>query len=277
MTKHKYPEKFNPLFNYERTGLMRTEKHMHPYLKLGFNEDDVVLLTKLVFDEEIASLSYNEKIEGTLFAPVHAVMVLAKLEAKEPFYRLLQGLEIFGEDDDYYRSALIYYLTKVGQNFADELIDYFLNADKDIYNRMLVLEAFERMVETVEDDAVKKAWEEALVIYLEREDELDDGLNAFAIFALVDVSQAKHIDLIRKVFASKPVDLMYDSDLEELEIRLGLRTHRSTPPPINYLGIPLGGWGNQLSEEAVQHEKVGRNDPCPCGSGKKYKMCCLNK
>jgi preprotein translocase subunit SecA len=21
-------------------------------------------------------------------------------------------------------------------------------------------------------------------------------------------------------------------------------------------------------------EKVGRNDPCPCGSGKKYKRCC---
>jgi len=24
-------------------------------------------------------------------------------------------------------------------------------------------------------------------------------------------------------------------------------------------------------------EKIGRNDPCPCGSGKKYKKCCLNK
>src|SRR5262245_15935259 len=24
-------------------------------------------------------------------------------------------------------------------------------------------------------------------------------------------------------------------------------------------------------------EKVGRNDPCPCGSGKKYKKCCLLK
>jgi len=22
------------------------------------------------------------------------------------------------------------------------------------------------------------------------------------------------------------------------------------------------------------HDKVGRNDPCPCGSGKKYKKCC---
>lgn len=25
------------------------------------------------------------------------------------------------------------------------------------------------------------------------------------------------------------------------------------------------------------NEKVGRNDPCPCGSGKKYKQCCLAK
>ena len=23
--------------------------------------------------------------------------------------------------------------------------------------------------------------------------------------------------------------------------------------------------------------KIGRNDPCPCGSGKKYKKCCLSK
>ncbi len=23
--------------------------------------------------------------------------------------------------------------------------------------------------------------------------------------------------------------------------------------------------------------KVGRNDPCPCGSGKKYKKCCMEK
>ena len=24
-------------------------------------------------------------------------------------------------------------------------------------------------------------------------------------------------------------------------------------------------------------DKIGRNDPCPCGSGKKYKSCCLRK
>lgn len=25
------------------------------------------------------------------------------------------------------------------------------------------------------------------------------------------------------------------------------------------------------------NKKIGRNEPCPCGSGKKYKKCCLNK
>ncbi|MDE6852061.1 MAG: SEC-C domain-containing protein, partial [Lachnospiraceae bacterium] len=24
----------------------------------------------------------------------------------------------------------------------------------------------------------------------------------------------------------------------------------------------------------VKEKKIGRNDPCPCGSGKKYKHCC---
>lgn len=28
------------------------------------------------------------------------------------------------------------------------------------------------------------------------------------------------------------------------------------------------------STTIVKGKKVGRNDPCPCGSGKKYKMCC---
>ena len=28
------------------------------------------------------------------------------------------------------------------------------------------------------------------------------------------------------------------------------------------------------TSKIVRHEKIGRNDPCPCGSGKKYKNCC---
>ncbi|SHJ47135.1 SEC-C metal-binding domain-containing protein [Paramaledivibacter caminithermalis] len=31
------------------------------------------------------------------------------------------------------------------------------------------------------------------------------------------------------------------------------------------------------SRIVVNNNKIGRNEPCPCGSGKKYKKCCLNK
>lgn len=31
------------------------------------------------------------------------------------------------------------------------------------------------------------------------------------------------------------------------------------------------------AEAFVKKKKIGRNDPCPCGSGKKYKKCCLLK
>ncbi|MDE7418533.1 MAG: DUF1186 domain-containing protein [Lachnospiraceae bacterium] len=35
-----------------------------------------------------------------------------------------------------------------------------------------------------------------------------------------------------------------------------------------------GGAGKTEQRKSV---KIGRNDPCPCGSGKKYKQCCLKK
>jgi yecA family protein len=38
------------------------------------------------------------------------------------------------------------------------------------------------------------------------------------------------------------------------------------------------GRGGQVTAAPVMHAaaKIGRNDPCPCGSGKKYKKCCLH-
>ncbi|WP_414731805.1 SEC-C metal-binding domain-containing protein [Aeromonas veronii] len=40
-------------------------------------------------------------------------------------------------------------------------------------------------------------------------------------------------------------------------------------------------WHNAASSPArsqpvVAPIKIGRNEPCPCGSGKKYKQCCLH-
>ena len=43
--------------------------------------------------------------------------------------------------------------------------------------------------------------------------------------------------------------------------------------------VTSAGTGDQTvkKQPVVKKTKVGRNDPCPCGSGKKYKNCCLDK
>jgi preprotein translocase subunit SecA len=37
------------------------------------------------------------------------------------------------------------------------------------------------------------------------------------------------------------------------------------------------GEGKKLEPIRNRSAKVGRNDPCPCNSGKKYKNCCMRK
>ena len=42
----------------------------------------------------------------------------------------------------------------------------------------------------------------------------------------------------------------------------------------------LGGYAKYyqwLKDNPIRSNKIGRNEPCPCGSNKKYKKCCLNK
>jgi hypothetical protein len=46
---------------------------------------------------------------------------------------------------------------------------------------------------------------------------------------------------------------------------------KEAKPPI----LPVSGMA--LPRKPALKHKVGRNDPCPCGSGRKFKHCCLNK
>ena len=39
----------------------------------------------------------------------------------------------------------------------------------------------------------------------------------------------------------------------------------------------IGGEAKKEKKVPIRKEKIGANDPCPCGSGKKYKHCCMGK
>ncbi len=77
------------------------------------------------------------------------------------------------------------------------------------------------------------------------------------------------IKIIREAYAHDRVESLVRGDVEDVEIALGLRTHRTH-------SRKRGGISH-LFEEVQPEAKVGRNEPCHCGSGKKYKKCCLAK
>ena len=51
--------------------------------------------------------------------------------------------------------------------------------------------------------------------------------------------------------------------------------HHSSMGSFHQSSSPMGSGSKPENVQVVRTApKVGRNDPCPCGSGKKYKHCC---
>ena len=74
-------------------------------------------------------------------------------------------------------------------------------------------------------------------------------------------------------------------DMAEQGYHIEARLHKQAIRILKKVKRNLRMWeynGHTLEEVRAMNKKKstnkpGRNDPCPCGSGKKYKHCCLNK
>lgn len=68
--------------------------------------------------------------------------------------------------------------------------------------------------------------------------------------------------------------------VESMEIDEELKNFAADliPPHVEILHRARLAQANPFAPAALKKLwKVGRNDPCPCGSGRKYKKCCLNR
>ena len=75
--------------------------------------------------------------------------------------------------------------------------------------------------------------------------------------------------IVKKLFALEPVSI------EDMAAR---RRVPQAPSPQVRFSAPFKSAQPQVPRTVTREgQKVGRNDPCPCGSGKKYKKCCLVK
>lgn len=69
-----------------------------------------------------------------------------------------------------------------------------------------------------------------------------------------------------------------DEGLVEFKARALLQGQLSTLREVSLFRREEGSWyylsGDLQEEGEARGEKVGRNSPCPCGSGRKFKRCC---
>jgi preprotein translocase subunit SecA len=159
----------------------------------------------------------------------------------------------------------------------DELREALWNAIETRYQQKEarhdpeVMRSFERAIML---HAVDVAWKDHLLAL----DHLKEGISlrgygqrdplqeykkeSFDLFELM--RERVENDIIQRLFRYEPVTEEQMLEQRARQQRVAPRIELSAPPKVE----------GQKPQPSVNREvKVGRNDPCPCGSGKKYKKC----
>lgn len=241
----------------------RNRENWPDYKQCGVGRDDIDDLVNLVTDEALhgASAEGNE-----VWVPLHAWRALGQLADPRAIEPLIGTFDSLWEDD-WALAELPVVVAMLGRDGIRPLTEFLNDRIHAEFARAMAVDALEGIAERepfIRDQVVTIITE-----YLARPDENAQGLNGCAVNTLITLKATESIDTLRRLYESGNVDLSACGDIEQVEIELGLRTVRSTPAPTfrEIYGLP--------AQQKAKREKVGRNDPCPCGSGKKYKKCCL--
>ncbi|MBM3699962.1 MAG: preprotein translocase subunit SecA [Actinobacteria bacterium] len=109
--------------------------------------------------------------------------------------------------------------------------------------------------------------------YGQREPLVEYKHEAFNLFK--DLMEEIKVDAVKLLFNAKvvvrgPDDQNHGNTKDLPEKEMAVKDIKTSGP-----SEIIAGDGSKASKpEPAKSQKIGRNDPCPCGSGKKYKKCC---
>ncbi len=256
---------------------------------LGIDESDTEQLLQLADDMDIYHYVYGEvdDDEATeFFGVIHAWKALSELAAPQAKEYFINRFEAYNFDDvnewiiDEIRSLIVPYR----HNMYEDIVKYVENEQHSEWVRMEYLEIIKDMIKAKEVEIP-----EVNLFLAKLLKECNSPIvNAGAISLCMNLKLIEHHALIKKCFERKAVDIDHIGDLEDVEIKMELRTERETKKELTEMQKQwqeaLAGIDSMLDHDESMpmpfvnvEEKVGRNDPCPCGSGKKYKKCCMHK
>ena len=159
----------------------------------------------------------------------------------------------------------------------------------------------DEVAHTSADDFIQKFTDKALEVYAAKEKEITSPvmreLERVIMLRVVDEYWMDHIDAMQdlrqairlQAYAQNdPVQAyqresmhMFDemvAAIQEETVRrlysVRLKSNEEIKRERVATGITEGRGDGTVKKQPRRVQKVGRNDPCPCGSGKKYKQCC---
>ncbi|HZK35324.1 MAG TPA: preprotein translocase subunit SecA [Bacillota bacterium] len=162
--------------------------------------------------------------------------------------------------------------SQIFQMSVEELKDYFISYARDAYKRQEDLNGKENMREA-ERVITLKIVDQKWMDHIDAMDQLRQGIGLRAYGQSNPVIEYK--------FEGYEMFENMNHSIQEEVIRLlfHVRVNKEMPRR-ERVAQPMrathggGGLEQQAKKTVVKGKKIGRNDPCPCGSGKKYKRCC---
>lgn len=264
-----------------------------PQKKAGaeFRREDIPALVRMATDME---LFFNDESEGTWAAPIHAWRALGQLRAPQGVAPLIEVLRFPWEEDDeldeWRNDEIPAVLAQIGEAALEPTGALLHDRSQPMWGRISAAKGVSGIGKNYPNlrDRCVALLTEVLGTYANGK-----VLNGAVIGNLLDLNAVESLEIIREAYSRGKVDPAVSGDIEDVEIELGVRTERSTTrrnffraanpdaAGIADLRAELKEQENQgivRASSPARHEgrKVGRNDPCPCGSGQKYKKCCLN-
>ena len=109
-----------------------------------------------------------------------------------------------------------------------------------------------------------------------------DSINFEVAEIIFKIQPVEKVRPVKGVFSSLPQNLVHQeiAGMADTAARAPQQTPppemapQGGPPPPGMPASPIPAESEKQVPIRKDGPKVGRNDPCPCGSGKKYKKCC---
>lgn len=239
------------------------------YSSLGLSNIHIPELIRMIGDNDL----HFADSEGTeIWAPVHAWRILGQLRAAEAVIPLLEQLYLIDEEqDDWVCEEFPEVFSMIGPAAVVPLGAFLKEQRRGLWAKVCAASSLEKIGNRYSEE--RDQCVELLIEQMKQFRDNDPTLNGFIISSLTDLKAQDSMETIREAYNEGCVDCTVMGDIEDAEIAFGTRKERSSPP------LKWQFNGGELPQHVAgirKDHKVGRNEPCPCGSGKKYKKCCLN-